>query len=80
MVPEKNLLIIKEKANNCQKYAPSLGILVKYWEKGGTSGSLIYVESAWLDLAAARSRAFGCAMGGSGLAVQWLGPSSSPQP
>lgn len=33
MVPKKNLLIIKQKPNNCQKYAPCLGILRKSWEK-----------------------------------------------
>jgi len=58
MVPKQNLLIIKQKPNNCQKYAPRLGILLKCWEKGGTSGSLIYVVSERLDLAAARSRAY----------------------
>jgi|GEM_PF-4173576 len=54
MVPEKNLLIINRKPDNCQKYAPCLGILLKCWEKGGTAGSLIYVVLAWLDLAADR--------------------------
>ena len=63
MVPKRNLLIIREKPNNCQKYAPSLGILVKYWEKGGTAGSLIYVILAWMDLAAARWRAYWYATG-----------------
>ena len=49
MVPEKTLLIIKEKPRIYCVSALVLGLFSKCWEFGGTAGS-IYVGGAFLDL------------------------------
>jgi hypothetical protein len=49
MVPEKTLLIIKEKPRIYCVSALGLGIFSKCWEFGGTAGS-IYVGGVFLDL------------------------------
>jgi hypothetical protein len=70
MVPEKTLLIIKEKPRIYCISALGLGIFSKCWEFGGTAGS-IYAVGAFLDLwlRALKGRVFclGCRPGtGSG--------------